>query len=210
MSALGTARFAALLALAACHGAASEGPRASTDAAPGIAADAAAPVDPAWLVKNDCLSCHTEQMLEQQRLTPKQWAAVVKKMTGWGAPVEPEVAGDLALYLADRYGPDAGAYDPPSLPPSEAARALAPEDAGALPKGDATRGASLFRDRCAACHGADGRGQLGVCVVDRPLLDRPAAFAAVIRAGKGRMAPAAETTDQEIADLLAHLREARR
>jgi mono/diheme cytochrome c family protein len=165
-------------------------------------------VSPEWLVKNDCLACHTVQMLEEQRLTPKQWGAVVKKMVGWGAPVDPATSDLLVAYLADHYGPDAGAYDPPLLAPAEATLALAPEEDGPLAGGEPARGATLYRDRCAACHGAEARGQLGVALVDRPLLYRAASFAAVIRKGKGRMDPAPDTSDGEIADLLAHLRAA--
>jgi mono/diheme cytochrome c family protein len=158
------------------------------------------------LVQNDCLSCHTKQMLEQQRLTPKQWGAVVKKMTGWGAPVEEGTSEILVSYLAAHYGTDAGAYDPPTLTAAQAAAALAPLDDGPFANGDAARGAALYRDRCAACHGQDGRGQLGVVLVDRPLLKRASDLADVIRRGKGRMAPNALMSDPEVADLLAHLR----
>ena len=34
-----------------------------------------------------CLSCHSSDILRQQRLTEAQWAASVKKMIGWGADV---------------------------------------------------------------------------------------------------------------------------
>ena len=200
---------ACALALAACHdrttGTQSAGAAADASA---LLADAGAAVSPEWLVKNDCLACHTVQMLEEQRLTAKQWGAVVKKMVGWGAPVDPATSDVLVAYLAEHYGPDAGAYDPPLITPAEATLAFAPEDDGPLARGEPARGATLYRDRCAACHGAEARGQLGVALVDRPLLYRAASFAAVIRKGKGRMDPAPDTSDGEIADLLAHLRAA--
>jgi mono/diheme cytochrome c family protein len=194
------------LTLTACR---SPSPSAVVDAGAVAVADAAPPVDPVAhgkeLVRLDCLSCHTEQLLEQQRLTPKQWAAVVKKMTGWGAPVEPETTEALVAYLAASYGPDAGAYAPPALAFAQAPLALAPTPDGPFANGDATRGAALYRDRCSACHGPDARGQLGIALVSRPILYRAADVAEMVRRGRGRMTPL-EATDGEIADVLAHLR----
>ena len=193
----------ALAFVGACHRLPSE----SHDAGAAVTLAPATPkVDVEVVVKNGCLSCHTDQMLEQQRLTPKQWAGEVKKMIGWGALVEPEVTDALVAYLAARFGPDAGPYDPSRIASAAAAAAIAPEADGPLGGGDAKRGALLFRLRCSPCHAENGRGQIGVNLVDRPLLYRATEFAAIVRAGKGRMPPAPDLSDGAVGDLLADLR----
>lgn len=164
------------------------------------------------LIVDDCLSCHTEQMLAQQRLTLKQWTGVVKKMQGWGAPVEPEKLEPLAAYLASKYSLEAGPYRVPTIAPTDAAAAIAPEPDGAFAGGDAPRGAVAYHELCATCHADDAGGAaLGVRLVDRPLLYRAADFAQVVRAGRGRM-PAfrsEDVPDARIADVLSHLRKLR-
>jgi len=60
---------------------------------------------------------------------------------------------------------------------------------------------------CAPCHAEDGRGaEVGVNLVDRPLLYRAADFARWVRVGRGRMPGFKDVGDAQIADLLAHLR----
>jgi mono/diheme cytochrome c family protein len=158
------------------------------------------------LVVDNCLSCHAEEMLEQQRLTAAQWGNVVKKMTGWGAPIEPERSAALVAYLAATYGSNAGPYAARSIDAAKAATQLAPLEDGPFAGGDAARGRAIYAARCAACHGPDGKGALGVNVVDRPMLDRAAELARLVRNGQGRMAAQPATTDREVADLVAHLR----
>lgn len=161
------------------------------------------------LVASNCLSCHTEEMVAQQRLTAKQWDKVVKKMHGWGAPVEPENLDPLIAYLAATYSLETPPYQVPTLSASAAAAMLEPQPDGAFAGGDAKRGASSYHDLCAACHAEDGRGAaLGVDLVDRPLLYRAADFARVVRSGKGRMPAFSEASvpDKQVADVLAHLR----
>jgi cytochrome c2 len=165
------------------------------------------------LIVDDCLSCHTEEMIAQQRLTPTQWGAVVKKMHGWGAPVEPENIDPLVAYLAATYGPSAGPYRVETLSAADAAAAIAPQPDGPFAGGDAKRGAVAYHDLCATCHADDARGAaLGVCLVDRPLLSRAADFSRIVRAGRGRMPAFREqdVPDPSVADLLAHLRSLRR
>ncbi len=161
------------------------------------------------LVANNCLSCHTEEMVAQQRLTAKQWDKVVKKMHGWGAPVEPENLEPLIAYLAATYSLETPPYQVPTISASAAAAMLEPQPDGAFAGGDAKRGASSYHDLCATCHAEDGRGAaLGVDLVDRPLLYRAADFARVVRSGKGRMPAFSEASvpDKQVADVLAHLR----
>lgn len=161
------------------------------------------------LIAQNCLSCHTEDMVAQQRLTATQWANVVKKMHGWGSPVEPKSIDALVAYLAATYGLSAEPYRVPTISAVDAAAALAPQPDGAFAGGDAKRGAVSYHDLCAACHAQDGRGDaLGVNLVDRPLLYRAADFSHTVRVGRGRMPSFGSDAvpDGQLADLLAHLR----
>ena len=161
------------------------------------------------LVAEACLSCHSDEMLRQQRLTPAQWEKVVKKMAGWGAAIEADDLPVVCAYLAASYGRDAGAYEVGAIAAAAAAHEIAPSDDGAFAEGSAERGGTLYAARCAACHGADARGQIGVNLVDRPLLYRAATFAATLRGGRAKMPAQPDTTNGEIADILAHLRRLR-
>ena len=166
------------------------------------------PIDARDIAEKACLSCHTVQMLEQQRLTEAQWTKVVTKMVGWGANLEPKDQPELIAWLSLKYGPDAGAYDPQNASQTELTMALVPAPDGEFANGDAARGKALFIDRCSGCHGNDARGHIGVNLVDRPFLYRAPDFATTIRRGRGKMPPA-KITDLEVADLLAHLRSIR-
>jgi mono/diheme cytochrome c family protein len=161
------------------------------------------------LVAAGCLACHSEEMLREQRLTPAQWEKVVKKMAGWGANIAADDVPVVSAYLAAGYGLDAGAYQVATVAAARASGELAPTDDGAFAAGSADRGGSLYGARCASCHGADARGQIGVNLVDRPLLYRAADFAQTIRAGRAKMPAQPSTTEGEVADLLAHLRRVR-
>lgn len=185
---------------------------ASTSVAPSASASSAPIVSEAAgraLVTSNCLSCHTEEMVAQQRLTAKQWEKVIKKMHDWGSPVEPENVEPLIAYLAATYNPATPPYQVPTLSASAAAAMLEPQPDGAFAGGDAKRGSTSYHDLCATCHGEDAHGAaLGVNLVDRPLLYRADDFTRVIRSGKGRMPAFSEASvpDKQIADVLAHLR----
>jgi mono/diheme cytochrome c family protein len=185
--------------VAACRGK-SEPEAARPDAAPVPAPDGRT------LAAENCMMCHAEEMLRQQHLTSAQWAAVVKKMTTWGAPIEPENTDTLVAYLAATYGPDAGPFEPAAMSPEAALAQLAPTDDGPFAGGDATRGGAMFASICSACHGANARGQIGPSLVDRPILRRAGEVAAMVRTGRGRMPPMPGTADGQIADVLAYLR----
>jgi mono/diheme cytochrome c family protein len=153
-----------------------------------------------------CRGCHTDEVLLQQRLTDAQWTKVVEKMHRWGAPIEDADVPPLTALLAQRYRRDAGAFVPERLSADAAAKLFEPEDDGAFGRGDRERGHALYADRCEPCHAADGRGgPLGLNLVRARVLDRPSDFATIVRGGSGRM-PGFETTDAELADLLAFLR----
>jgi sulfite oxidase len=55
--------------------------------------------------KGLCFACHDEHMMRQQRLTRAQWDREVTKMTGWGAPVQPENRDALLDYLSSSFKP---------------------------------------------------------------------------------------------------------
>lgn len=173
-------------------------------------ASASRPIDRGpELVAAACLACHSEEMLREQRLLPGQWEKVVKKMAGWGANLAADDVPVVSAYLAASYGPDAGTYQVATIVAEEALREIAPTDDGPFAGGSADRGRSLFALRCESCHGADGRGHIGVNLVDRPLLYRANYFAQTIHQGRGSMPPQPSTTQDEVADLLAHLRDLR-
>jgi cytochrome c551 len=70
--------------------------------------------------------------------------------------------------------------------------------------GDADRGASIFADTCAGCHGEGGRnGTLGPTLAGNPI-SLPAARAQIEKGG-GAM-PANLVQGQELADVLAYLK----
>ena len=64
-----------------------------------------------------CVFCHSADIVAQQRLTEKQWAAEVTKMTGWGADVPPESKDELVAYHTKNFGPDAPRYEPVTTRP---------------------------------------------------------------------------------------------
>lgn len=58
------------------------------------------------LVEASCFTCHSADMLVQQRLTEKQWTAAVDKMIRWGAVVKEGDKPAMLVYLARHFGPD--------------------------------------------------------------------------------------------------------
>jgi cytochrome c oxidase cbb3-type subunit 3 len=176
---------------------------------PAPVVDAAPPkVDARSIAEGACFSCHSEEMLAQQRLPKEKWAAEVKKMAGWGANLDPLETETLVTWLAETYGPDAGPWEPKTITPQEALDELALEDDGPYAAGDPDRGKTLYVDRCSGCHGGDARGHIGVSLVERPFLYRAPKVAEVIRKGRGKMLPI-KATDAEIGDILSYLRRQR-
>ena len=212
------ARAAALLAtlgLISIAGCSKDRPRSAPDAGTSAKeiASAAAPElisseEAQALVKGACLSCHSEEMLAQQRLTRAQWTKTVTKMVSWGANLEPKDTEPLTAWLAAKYGPDAGPYEAGSIDADAAAAELAAQPDGPYANGDPERGRALYTDRCSGCHGPEARGHIGTLLVDRPFLHRAQEFAETVRRGRGKMPPMV-VSDAEVADMLAHLRRLR-
>jgi mono/diheme cytochrome c family protein len=159
------------------------------------------------MLEQDCLACHSESLVRQQRLTPAQWAKSNDKMRKWGAPIEQEEVEPLAGQLAAAYGLHAGPYRPASLSAAEAASLFTPLPDGPFAGGSRSQGRAVYADRCEPCHGSDGRGgDMGTCLAGRLVLDRAPDLAATVRAGRGRMPAWPEATDADLGSLLAYLR----
>lgn len=56
-------------------------------------------------VEAACLPCHSSDILLQQRLTEKQWAASVDKMIRWGTELREADKPVVIAYLARHFGP---------------------------------------------------------------------------------------------------------
>src|SRR5262249_2119690 len=143
------------------------------------------------------------------RLSAKQWTAAIKKMQGWGAPIEDGHVDLLVKDLAARYGLDAKPYVPPRIEAAEAEALLRPLPDGKWKGGSAKRGKPAYEKNCAPCHGADGHGSpTGVNLADRPQLFRAPDFAAFTRIGRGRMPAFGPELlpDADLASILAYLR----
>jgi mono/diheme cytochrome c family protein len=152
--------------------------------------------------------CHGEEMTARLRLTDKQWATEVDKMIGWGAPVPSELKGPLYDYLVSAFSnPATSPVAPPARMTLAAGLAMvAPR--GSAPAGDAARGAPLYVQHCATCHGPEARGgDLGTCLIEKPVLLRPGEYAEVVQKGRRRMPGfAAALKPEQEADILAWLR----
>ncbi len=162
--------------------------------------------DVAAAVSMACTGCHTSDILEQQRLTEKQWEAVVKKMQGWGSPLEVALTPTAARYLAGKFGPGAGPYRLVEVDARAARRSLAPQPDRRFAKGDAVAGKERYAIMCASCHGPHAMGSgLGMALVEHPSLWRPAEVFALVKQGRGRMPAFPGATQKEIAAILAYL-----
>jgi mono/diheme cytochrome c family protein len=181
-------------------------PPTTPAAAPNTAPPAAAEAATADIVRDHCLTCHSEDLLRQQRLTAAQWTKTIDKMRKWGSTLPENRAEGLAAFLARQYGREAGPWAAESIPAPKAAELFAPQPAAAFAGGDRARGLALYADRCQPCHEEAGRGGEGsVTIAGRRILDRPADLAELIRTGRGDMPSFDETTNAEIADLIAYL-----
>ena len=51
-----------------------------------------------------CLNCHGDELIKQQRLARAAWVREIEKMTRWGAAVKDDEKEPLADYLFKQYG----------------------------------------------------------------------------------------------------------
>jgi mono/diheme cytochrome c family protein len=160
----------------------------------------------------NCLMCHSEEMTARSRLSEKQWTTELDKMVGWGAPVPPELRGPLLEYLVSQFSdPKASPVPPPEKITLANALSLVRAEGPRRDGGDVTRGATLYAANCANCHGPEARGgDVGVCLVEKPVLLRHTDYHQVVSEGRFRMPGfrAVLKPDQEV-DILAWLRDRR-
>jgi hypothetical protein len=64
------------------------------------------------VVESRCYTCHSADILLQQRLNEKQWTATVEKMTRWGAPVTDDEKPVVITYLVKHFGLDNNRFKP--------------------------------------------------------------------------------------------------
>lgn len=158
---------------------------------------------------DNCLYCHSIELIEGQRLTRAQWEAEIKKMAGWGSPVAPEQTGPLLEYLVSRYSDGAPAYEPGRIAPASI-ESLMPVGVEPI-EGHPERGQRLHTQHCATCHGPDALGlDLGPSLVEKPILLRVEAYKAILHDGRNRM-PGFRMVlkPDEAMDILAWLRSRR-
>lgn len=146
-----------------------------------------------------CNVCHSNEMIEQQRLTLPQWKAELVKMEGWGATLPKDYHDITAEHLHKKFLPDRDP-EPPRVEPQQALRESRQADQAAVTEieRNAPATADLFARQCANCHGADGIGNdLGPRLTGRPILTRPDQFEKLIVAGRGRMPAFVQTLKQD-------------
>ncbi len=151
----------------------------------------------------DCAICHSLDLVQSHRLTRGQWEKEVKKMAGWGAPVEEDGPLLVELLAAD-FAPGVADPMPASIDFAAAVAEVAPDEKPA--PGDAQKGEALYRAACQGCHGERGQGTRGPSLAGKPVVFRARDFAAAVELGRGRMpAFAGALSPEAIADLRAWL-----
>lgn len=66
---------------------------------------AMAPGDQPSGYKGACLTCHGEDVIQQQKLNSGQWGREIDKMVRWGAEVKPSDRDAILSYLTKYFGP---------------------------------------------------------------------------------------------------------
>jgi mono/diheme cytochrome c family protein len=162
-------------------------------------------------LEENCLICHTEDIIAGQRLTAVQWKAEVDKMIGWGAPLPKEAAGPLVEYLARRFSD----REAPPVPTRSRLKDIESyegrtEQAQAIPANvDLAHGERLYAANCATCHGPAALGaDLGPALVGKAILDHPADYDRIVNQGLRRMPGTRLIMNaKDQADVLAWLRQ---
>lgn len=160
-------------------------------------------------MEQNCLMCHSVEMIASQRLTPTQWTAVVDKMTNWGAPVPPEEKARLLDFLTTSYAPSVPAQKLERLAASDIGRKNDAFVSEPLPSSvNLTRGQATFKAQCAVCHGESAiGGALGTNLVSHRSLLSVSGFVAVVQDGRRRMPGFSRAISrQDELDALAWLR----
>ena len=160
--------------------------------------------------EENCLICHTEDLIASQRLTPAQWKAEVEKMVNWGAPLPKEATSPLIDYLARRYSDREAPLAPTRAALKQVGSLEVPGDRGtpAPMAGDLTRGERLYAANCATCHGPTALGgDLGPALVGKAILGHSREYDRIVNHGLRRMPGFRLTMNaQDQGDVLAWLR----
>jgi DMSO/TMAO reductase YedYZ molybdopterin-dependent catalytic subunit len=69
------------------------------DSVPAPSGTSQTALPPAPATYNNCVVCHNDDVIRQQRLTRAQWTAEINKMTGWGARIDDAGRNALLDYL---------------------------------------------------------------------------------------------------------------
>ena len=148
-----------------------------------------------------CLACHTEEMTQSQRLTPKQWEATLKKMESFGAQLTADDRDSILGYVS-RFSPE---LPPAETPMIDYARASLAQQLPPPPQGTPSRGQKIFQNKCVSCHGKEGEGLVGPRLIGRDI--PPNEFWLTVLYGKRTMPSfAADLRRQQVADLQSYLR----
>ena len=150
--------------------------------------------------ENNCLICHGAPIVTLSRLAPAQWKAELTKMIGWGAPVPDDEHEPLLAYLNLNFGVNSPAAQPGPITIRQAEAQvesqLLADDLAPTPT-LLNRGAKVFAEHCASCHGTDaGGGLVGPNLVQKPILDRPHDFDVILREGRRRMPSFTQAIDE--------------
>jgi len=154
-----------------------------------------------------CQTCHDRGMIFQQRLTPAQWLAEVKKMEKWGAVVPADQEKSLVDYLSGQFKAGSvpmAAREASSVTLLDSVKPLADP---ARFHGDARAGQGVFADACGECHGPDARGKQGPNLVQQPILYRFNDFQEIVMRGRRTMPAFSGVLDRkQLENLVAWLR----
>ena len=160
-------------------------------------------------IQENCLICHTEDVIAGQRLTPIQWKAEIDKMVNWGSPLPKEAELPLIDYLARRYSNRTA----PTLAVRAPLRKVGslelpgPGRTGTPINGDPEHGSRVYNANCATCHGQTGLGgDMGPSLAGKAILAHPREYDQILKQGLRRM-PGFQTTmtNKDQADVLAWL-----
>lgn len=152
-----------------------------------------------------CSMCHGMDLVAQQRLTEAQWKGVVDKMTGWGAVLPIQRQASMVHTLAENFSLETSPYVAAEITAAAALKRVSPVPDPGWPLGDGSKGKVLYAQSCAACHGPEAKGGLGLALADKPIIDQPAEFDGVVREGRRSMPPLPHLDQQAVADILAYL-----
>lgn len=136
-----------------------------------------------------CNTCHSSDMIQQQRLNLTQWQAEVQKMVGWGSSLPKDYVNLMGEHLNRLYPADV-AREVPMVDPATLLAENAPRDTAAVTDAELNNAnaALMYKEQCANCHGDQGQGaELGIRLTTRPMLVHPDAFEQIVNKGRGIM-----------------------